>query len=479
MFDINNFLSHEKTVLIAPAGYGKTHTIAASMDILKNSGKHLVLTHTHAGIASIKEKLKKEGIPSNSFHVETISGIAQRYALSFYKGADIPELGDKNYFGFILEKALYFFQLKPIQKILVRSYASLFVDEYQDCTSKQHELILIIASLFPSRFLGDPLQGIFEFDPLDPLVNMEDEVKMKGFISNKYILEQPQRWLRGNNESLGENLKLIRKELLLGNPINLSSYPSIESHYFKEEDLNIPTSGYYKKLSELITGNNLLIIHPNTTSIFPRISLIKKFNNRFLLLESIDDKDFYKLASKFDNITRGKHALTIGEICLSIFNKTEVNKWFNDKGLKSKTSEIDKELIEPLKTILEQAEISPSFMKLKNALLEIPKLPGLKCYRKEIFACLCKALQYASIEKTTVSLAMVEIRNSIRRYGKKPNAKCIGTTLLTKGLEFDTVIILDAHKFECPKHLYVAFTRASKKLIVFSNTNILITKGLY
>ncbi|MFV1977526.1 MAG: hypothetical protein ACC651_17435 [Candidatus Scalindua sp.] len=43
--------------------------------------------------------------------------------------------------------------------------------------------------------------------------------------------------------------------------------------------------------------------------------------------------------------------------------------------------------------------------------------------------------------------------------GRKIKGKCIGTTLLTKGLEFDTVAILNARKFDCPKNLYVALTR--------------------
>ena len=39
-------------------------------------------------------------------------------------------------------------------------------------------------------------------------------------------------------------------------------------------------------------------------------------------------------------------------------------------------------------------------------------------------------------------------------------------TLLTKGLEFDTVVILNAHDFKCPKHLYVALTRAKEKKLI-------------
>ncbi len=51
--------------------------------------------------------------------------------------------------------------------------------------------------------------------------------------------------------------------------------------------------------------------------------------------------------------------------------------------------------------------------------------------------------------------------------------RCIGTTLLTKGLELDTVVILDAHTFDCRKNFYVAITTARKRLIISTNNTIL------
>jgi len=68
---------------------------------------------------------------------------------------------------------------------------------------------------------------------------------------------------------------------------------------------------------------------------------------------------------------------------------------------------------------------------------------------------------------------MKNIRNAKRRMGRKIKGKCIGTTLLIKGLEFDAVAILNAHKFSDPKNLYVALTRASRRLIVFTNNKVL------
>ena len=55
---------------------------------------------------------------------------------------------------------------------------------------------------------------------------------------------------------------------------------------------------------------------------------------------------------------------------------------------------------------------------------------------------------------------MINQRNKFRRVGRKIDRKCLCTVELTKGLEFDTVIILNAETFKNPKELYVAMTRA-------------------
>lgn len=84
-----------------------------------------------------------------------------------------------------------------------------------------------------------------------------------------------------------------------------------------------------------------------------------------------------------------------------------------------------------------------------------------------------KALELAHAEENTVYESMKKNRDILRRVGRNIKGRCIGTTLLTKGLEFDVVIILNAHLFTSPKHLYVALTRASKKLIVISQNSTL------
>ena len=129
--------------------------------------------------------------------------------------------------------------------------------------------------------------------------------------------------------------------------------------------------------------------------------------------------------------------------------------------------------MQPIKDNIEKLKQSLSFLLISETMKKIKKLPNIKCYRKELLSDLCTALEKAEHKNISVYDAMKEARNIKRRMGRKVSGRCIGTTLLTKGLEFDTVAILDAHKFKCHKNFYVAITRARKRLIIFTNSKIL------
>jgi len=476
MLDHLEFISQKKSLLIAPAGYGKTHTIAECLNHTQDLGKQLILTHTHAGVASLKEKINKNGIPSSSYHVETISSFAQKYVLAFYTGKDIPSQEDsKLYYPFLLEKAILIFEQDLIKKIILKTYVGLFVDEYQDCTIKQHELILLLSEIIPTHIIGDFLQGIFDFDG-ERLVDLNSSKDMQDFILSKYELDKPQRWIKSKNTKLGIDLSNVREKLIKKEEIDLTKYTSIERYIISETDLFNPTKIYNKKLRSLLSENSVLLLHSDSSSIHPRKKIIGIFNNRFTLVEAIDDKEFYKLSKVADLINKEDISNQIASLSKSLFNKTGFDNWFNVKGFKSKKKPKDKVLVYAIELKIKILENKISFSLVSEILKDIHKLPEIKCYRKELLNTFCKALEEAESLSTSVYESMVNKRNLIRKIGRKIYGKCIGTTLLTKGLEFDTVAIINAHKFECPKHLYVAMTRASKRLIIFTNNSTLKPK---
>ena len=473
MINYKNFVNAKKSLIIAPAWYWKTHTISESLK--HTNGRQLILTHTHAWISSIKEKLKKANISSKNYNVETISSFAQKFVISFYIWDDIPNQEDtQNYYFFIIAKATELFKLNLIQNIINISYSWLFVDEYQDCTESQHNLILELSNILPTHILWDYLQWIFNFNPVDdPIINLEDNEKLKDFYDNFQELEIPWRWKIWWNEDLWLELKNIRWKLNKKENIDLNIYEQIT--FIKTDDIYRGLA--YSKIFKIIIENkNLLIIDSISTSINTRISFLRKFKNSCFLLESIDDRDFYSFSKKLDSFTKESiYKDIIGLSSKILSSKTELRKWFNLKNnsLKSKRNIEDKKILDNVKKIFIKIEENFSYNLIAHLLILISKIPNIKIYRKDLFYSLVKSLKDAEFENISVYEAMVNKRNLIRRIWNRIEWRCVGTTLLTKWLEFDTVLIINAHKFECPKDLYVALTRASNKLIIFSESNIL------
>jgi hypothetical protein len=466
------FISHQQSILIAPAGYGKTYTIAACVKV--SEGKQLILTHTHAGVASIKEKIKAAQISSQSYHVETIMSFAQKYVLAFYTKGDIPNQDDTtNYYPFLIDKAGELLKKQTIANIIRNSYAGLYVDEYQDCTLKQDELIGNLAKILPTRILGDHLQGIFNFNG-EELVDLEGMFTDYKYKDATYELTEPWRWKKTQSDALGEQIKTLRTALIEKREINLADYNAIQLLIAQEGDLFDNKSQYFKLILSLMGEKSLLIIYPDSHNLARRISFVKRFSNRVSLVESIDGKDFYETAKALDTVTKENLGPTLKGILDKIHGKTDVDVWFNEKGgLKKKRGDAEVALSTPINTLISSFDLAHPSHTLYEIFKTFKAIPGIKVFRKDLHNSILQSLLEAHNKGIPIYEAMINKRNMVRRIGRKVFGKCIGTTLLTKGLEFETVLVLDAHRFKCEKNFYVALSRASKRLVVVSN-NVII-----
>lgn len=215
------------------------------------------------------------------------------------------------------------------------------------------------------------------------------------------------------------------------------------------------------------------------------------------LLEAIDDKAFYRLATEIDSCIESvkrshKPKKKIFNILCSLFHKTSpmntknkgLRDWFSvqssssqeDFKIKNKQGvekELSLRLNAKIATLLE-APNSESFYNLFQFLRYDLRLRIVR--RRDLVNSIVKSLKSSCRQGISVHEAMLQHKNFIRRNGRKAEGKCIGTTLLTKGLEFDTVAILDAHKFDCPKNFYVALTRCCKNLVIFTCSNTIFEK---
>lgn len=489
---LKEFAEHIKSKIIAPAGYGKTFSIVESLKY--THGKQLILTHTHAGVASIKAKLNSSAIKLPHYNVETISSFAQKYFQAFYVGDDTPNQEDSStYHSFVLDKCIKIFSSPIIQKVIKSTYNGMFIDEYQDCTKRQHDFVMLVAKALPVHILADPLQAIFDFN--GPCVDFENDLKE---FQTFPALKTPFRWYQeGNNKSLGDYLKGIRLQLEQKSVIRLVDKPKLNFHVLdiKEKDIFDKDSFYRKKLISILLNTkntpdlekSVLFILPeymDTSGEIPirkghindrvKIKRLIDFSNSLVLLEAIDDKEFYSVARKCDDLilkiqtSRKKTKKIKEELLINFFSKTELGKWIKDNSFTVKKKNEDKEISKFLMFKFADFSENPSPAKLCDILTAIKEKLKLKITRQEVYSSLLFSLKNASMEKLSVYNSMKKNRNIVRRVGRKVVGKCIGSTLLTKGLEFDTVIILNAHRFTSPKHFYVAITRPCKRLIVFT-----------
>lgn len=494
--DYKAFVDGDKTLLVAPAGYGKTYTIVESLKY--TTGRQLILTHTHAGVASIKEKIRKSSIASNRYNVETISSFAQKYVNALYTGTDTPDQENSKYHPFIIDKAAIIFKSNAIEDVIKATYTGLFVDEYQDCTKPQHEMILALSESLRTHILGDPLQGIFDFN--GDLVDFDTD--LSGF-ERVPDLSTPHRWHQeGNNSALGDKLKEIRSLLEQEDVVDFSSYNIEGLHIINvhPNDIRDPKSGYRKCLNKIISNpdnnpefDSLLIIVPEYEEVKgdgqkapkgnikdrAQIRVQIDYSKSLTLIEAIDDRSFYSLAKRIvalcSSIGRARKPVKrIKEDVLEkIFHKSGLDNWFNENDIKNKYADADKVKATALKSTIDLFVSEPSPSNMNNIILGLKNSLKIKYKRDGLLYAVLNALKHSDLEGISVYEAMKNQRNVIRRSGRRIKGKCIGTTLLTKGLEFDTVAILDADKFDCPKHLYVALTRCCKNLFVFSSQNAL------
>ena len=219
---LRRLVTERRGHIVAAAGCGKTELIAKAVRVM-TTGRHLVLTHTHAGVDALRRRMHRFGIPGSAYRVETIAGWALRYARAYPgmsgfrkempRGDDWPE---------VYAAAARLVERRAIRSVITGSYSGVCVDEYQDCSKRQHELILALAELIPVRVLGDPLQGIFDFPKGDQQVDWTTDVVARFPLLGS--LTTPHRWATKNPE-LGRWLLSARVALERGEPLNLVGAP--------------------------------------------------------------------------------------------------------------------------------------------------------------------------------------------------------------------------------------------------------------
>ena len=108
-----------------------------------------------------------------------------------------------------------------------------------------------------------------------------------------------------------------------------------------------------------------------------------------------------------------------------------------------------------------------------SALDAVEKLAGKAFYRWDLWRSMHRTLRdHDPTKGISLPDTAWHVRDQGRHHGHKLPRRSIATPLLVKGLEFDHVVILDVARLTTEQLLYVALTRGSRSVTVFSREAI-------
>lgn len=111
------------------------------------------------------------------------------------------------------------------------------------------------------------------------------------------------------------------------------------------------------------------------------------------------------------------------------------------------------------------------FSSAARTLIEFREAAGVRLFRPEVFR-LCVSAMEATNRGGTFLEEAIKARERNRHMPRSVPRRAVGSTLLLKGLEAEVAVVLNPHLLN-RRHLYVAMTRGSNKLVICSPTAML------
>ena len=437
----------------APAGCGKTEAIVRTVGGYC-ADPQLVLTHTHAGVDALRQRFRDHRVPAARYHVDTIAGWAWGWVRKYPANAGYCASADFVDWNAVYAGMTGLLKKKFVKQGVVNSYAGVIVDEYQDCTVPMHQLILGLKELLPCRVLGDDLQGVFGFRE-DPLVTWS--AVQEDFASSLGQLRTPYRWMRAGNSRLGEWLlgtrdtfRAQREPDYRGSPVHRRTVP------FRR------LGGELLRLTDEKEGR-ICVVGPKARSLHSGMeTMLVKRGYRVVEANDLTALRRLMVALCGESPARrsdGAMAFLSGVYGgLPAADKTFIEKILH--GRQQNPRRDDRRRLYAAHT----AGTTPEL--LLDLLTYIEGMDGVPCKRRESVSALkCILEEHIESGADLASLYAAEIAS--RKYQSRSNVyRCIGSTLLVKGLEFDHAVILRDSNWQRSwgnhRDLYVALTRGSR-----------------
>lgn len=465
-----DLLTIKRGTVTAPAGCGKTHLIAETLKRHDAAKPILILTHTNAGVAALRGRLDKAGVPPRAYRLATIDGWAIRLIGMFparsEHNPDILKLERPGSdYPAIRTAAAKLLKAGHVLDIIAATYSRLIVDEYQDCSIPQHAIVFHAAPALPLCVLGDPMQAIFGW-PGNELADWDGQVCTHFPLAGE--LTTPWRWKNANTEGFGRWLLDVRLALKDGAPIDLRRAPPEVSWVHLDGTENRVRQLRAASTKAPDRDGTVLIIGDSRRP--PSQQEFASQTPGAVTVEAVDLKDLVQ----FSRVLDFAHPDALVKVV------TFASSVMTNVGPADLLRRVD--IIERGTGRRDPSDVERAAISFKTApcpaatialLVEIGKDAGVRTHRPAVLRAGIKALQSCDgSEGNSFYEAAMRSREQSRLLGRPLPKRAVGSTLLLKGLEADVSVILDASDLNA-RNLYVAMTRGSTRLIVCSDTPVL------
>lgn len=465
-----DLLEIDRGAVTAPAGCGKTQLIASALTRHPNGKPVLVLTHTNAGVAALRERIERAGARSETYRLSTIDGWAMRLVSTFPKRSahhpNILELADPaTDYPNIRFAAAKLLKAEHISDILAASYARIIVDEYQDCSIRQHAVITFAAEVLPTCVLGDPMQAIFGFGN-DDLADWSAAVCKYFPLAGE--LTTPWRWINAKADPLGYWLLEVRKQLLRGEPIDLRTGPEAVSWVELDGSNDHERRLTAARVQPPGSDGRVLIIGDSTN---PRSQ--RQFASQTpgaVTVEAVDMRDLISFAREF-TVTAPDALERLAQFAQSVMTNVGASDLCRRvRSLMQGTARNQPTVVEAKALTFVR---TPSYGAATDLLVEIGREGGVRIHRPAVLRACIKSFQLCvGTTDPDFHEAAIRMREQQRAVGRPLPRRAVGSTLLLKGLEAEVAVVLNGGNLDA-RNLYVAITRGSKMLTVCAPTPVL------
>jgi len=460
-------LAARRGLVIAPAGCGKTQSIVES--VLANEGKPaLVLTHTNAGRIALAARFARRQVPSSKYRLATLDGWAMRLVRTYPLRSDYIFDGNAPDYPALRRFATALLESRAIDEIITATYGRLLVDEYQDCSTGQHAMALAVSRLLPACVFGDNLQAVFDFGRGDPPAGWNVVVGAYPEIGQ---LTVPHRWNNVGANEFGAWLLDVRTALLRGRQIDLrTGGDGVRWLQLTGDDaLDIRAQVAAQFRIDRNRAETILIIG-DSQNVGSRHEYARQAEG-VGVVEPVELRGMIDWARRMD----GEQGQDLFDLSMEFSRDVMVN--LEGDRLRQRLEIIRRGRNRNPVSREEAAALAlingGSYREALHFMKVLVEKRERRVFRRGLFAPMMSALEAAARKPDDgLLVAAASVRDQNRLIGRKLPPRAVGSTLLLKGLESDHALILNADRMTAP-NLYVALSRGSRSVTVFSSTPVL------